>query len=170
MKISHHTKPLTLVLAVLLGINASTQAAVVLNANVLFNASTSLYNYSYSITNNEPPDLILVTIPASNLSAVTDISPPTGFSLTYDRVGQVLSFFEDNDIFTEQTFAPGSTVTPFTFSSPLAPQSVAFTAFDVSGNEFSGTTVAPVPETSTTLLGGLALSTSLLRRRRTSAI
>ncbi len=170
MKITHHTKHLTLALALLLGITASTQAAVVLSSNVSFDSTTSLYSYSYSITNNEPLDLILVTIPASNLSAVTDISPATGFSLTYDRVGQVLSFFEDNDIFTEQTFAPGSTVTPFTFSSPLAPQTVAFTAFDVSGNEFSGTTVAPIPETSTTLLGGFALTTSLLRRRRTASI
>jgi hypothetical protein len=143
-----------------------TQAAVNVISDVTFNSITNLYRYSYSIQNTGSLDLILLTIPADSLANVTNISPATGFSLTYDRIAQVNSFFEDNDIFTDNTFAPGLTVSPFVFNSPLAPQSVTFTAFDVSGAEFSGNTVSPIPETSSALLSGIALMGAVTRRRR----
>jgi hypothetical protein len=142
------------------------QAAVNVISDVTFDSMTSLYRYSYSIQNTGTLDLILLTIPADSLADITNISPATGFALTYDRVAQTNAFFEDNDIFTDNTFAPGLTVAPFVFSSPLAPQSVNFTAFDVSGAEFSGTTVSPIPETSSALLSGIAIITAMARRRR----
>ncbi len=172
MKANYLTKrPKSLITA--LGIIAAAsvtmaQAAVNVISDVTFDSMTNLYRYSYSIQNTGTLDLILLTIPADSLANVTNISPATGFSLTYDRIAEVNSFFEDNDIFTDNTFAPGLTVSPFVFNSPLAPQSVTFTAFDVSGAEFSGTTVSPIPETSSALLSGIAIIAAVARRRRNS--
>jgi hypothetical protein len=162
---------LTMVLGLLLGAASSitSQAAVNINNTVSFDANTNLYRYSYSITNTGTLDLILLTIPISQNANVIGISTPLGFSLTSDPVAQVNSFFEDNDIFTDNTFAQGINVSPFVFNSPLAPGTVTYTAFDVSGAELSGTTtspVSPIPEPSTALLGGLAIVITFARRRR----
>lgn len=135
---------------------------------VTFDGMTQLYRYSYSVTNNEALDLILLTIPTDSAADATSISPPLGFSLTYDPSQAVINLFEDSDLFTNQTFAPASTVSPFEFNSPFAPGLVTFTAYDVSGAEFSGTTLAPVPEPSISLLAALSSVAVLARRRRHS--
>lgn len=155
-------------LGLLLGASSFEQAhaAVSLTQIITFDGMTNLYRYSYSVGNTGPDDLILVTIPTDSNATLTALSPPTGFSMTYDPSQGVVSFFEDSDLFTEQTFAPGSVITPFEFDSPLAPGVVTYTAFDVTGAEFTGTTLAPVPEPSVTLLSGLASITLLARRRR----
>ncbi len=171
MKI-HHTskkhKRRAFALSILLGLVSAEicSGAVTITPTVLFNAGTSLYNYSYSITNTEPNDLILIALDTSPSADVTAISPPIGFSLTFDPSAGVLSFFEDNDIFTNQTFASGSTVGPFTFDSPSAPGVFNYSAFDTNGNEFTGTTLSPVPEPTSSLLAGIGLTTFFLRRRR----
>ncbi|NJM37156.1 MAG: hypothetical protein HC845_04380 [Akkermansiaceae bacterium] len=163
------TNILSVALGMIAAVSVTTaQAAVNVISDVTFDSTTNLYRYSYSIQNTGLLDLILLTIPTDSLANVTNISPATGFSLTYDRIAQVNSFFEDNDIFTDNTFAPGLTVSPFVFNSPLAPLSVTYTAFDVSGAEFSGTTVSPIPETSSALLGGVAIIAAVARRRRNS--
>ena len=145
---------------------ATTQAAVTVNHTVTFDEMTNLYRYSYSIQNTGMQDIVLLTIPVDALANITGISTPSGFSLTFDPVAQVNSFFEDNDIFTDNTFATGIIVSPFIFDSPLAPKNVTYTAFDVDGMEFRGTTVSPIPETSSALLSGIALVLAITKRRR----
>jgi hypothetical protein len=144
----------------------TTQAAVNINNTVTFDAMTNLYRYSYSIQNTGTLDLILLTIPVDSLGNLSGISAPSGFSLTFDPIAQVNSFFEDSDIFTDNTFAPGLTVAPFVFNSPLAPMTVTYTAFDISGAEFTGTTLSPIPEPSSAILGGLTIVAAMARRRR----
>ncbi len=166
--IPKHSFASKLILGVLLGNLGihTAQAAISISANVGFSPGTAIYTYSYSITSTGTVDTILVTVPLSPAANVLSISAPAGFALTFDPVAAVLSFIEDNDLFTEQTFGNTPNVTPFTFTSPLAPMSVTFTAFDVSGTEFNGTTLAPVPEPTTTLLCTSALGLAVLRRRR----
>lgn len=144
----------------------SARGAVSVINTVTFNAGTNLYEYSYSIQNTGLLDLILISVPTSIASNVTGIASPTGFTLTFDPSQGQLNFNEDNDIFTDQTFAPSTTVSPFSFSSPLAPGSTTFTAFDVEGTEFTGTTTSPVPEPSASLLSGIAIASLMARRRR----
>ena len=144
----------------------SSQAAVTLNSSFNLDAGTNLYTYSYSVENVGPQDLALVSIPTSPAANVIGASAPTGFSLTFDSFQGFISFTEDSDLFTDQSFAVGSTISPFQFTSALAPGTVTFTAFDVEGNEFTGTAVAPIPEPSSLLLVGLALLPVSARRRR----
>jgi hypothetical protein len=144
-----------------------TQAAAIITSNVSFDIGTSLYLYSYSVQNTGPLDLILVTVPANPSSNVLGIMAPVGFDLTFDPSQGWLNLNEDSNIFTDQTFASGSTVAPFDFRSALAPGTVTYSAFDVGGNEFTGSVMAPVPEPSASLLGGLVgMATCLKRRRR----
>jgi hypothetical protein len=158
-------RSLILSISLLTGLT-SLPAAVTINQSANFDLLTSLYTYSYSFQNTGTQDLILITIPASQFAGVSSITIPEGFAFTYDPIAQVNSFFEDNSIFTDQTFAAGSTTGPFTFTSPIAPASVPFTAFDVAGTEFTGTTISPVPEPSALMLGGLAVFGIGCRRRR----
>lgn len=144
----------------------TSQAAVTLNGTFFLDTGTNLYTYSYSVENTGPLDLALISIPGSSQSNIGGISTPTGFSLTFDSFQGFISLFEDTDLFTDQTFAVGSTVSPFQFTSALSPGVVTFTAFDAEGNEFSGSTIAPVPEPSSLLLAGLALLPFSARRRR----
>lgn len=161
-----------LALGLFLGLSslATVQGAVNIINTVNFNAATNLYEYSYSIQNTGLLDLILISIQAAPSANVMGISAPAGFALTFDPSQGWLNFNEDNDIFTDQTFASGTTVSPFTFSSALAPGSADFSAFDVGGTEFTGTTLSPIPEPSVNLLAGLAVATCLAKRRRHPSI
>jgi hypothetical protein len=144
----------------------TTQAAVSITSNVTFNGMSGLYRYTYGVTNSGSLDIVLVTVPASTAATVMGIFSPIGYSLTYDPSGGWINLSEDNDVFTDNTFAPASTVTPFTFDSPLAPVVVAFSAFDAGGNEFVGSVQSPIPEPSATLLAGLVAMGAITRRRR----
>lgn len=151
---------------------ATTQAAVTITNSTTFDAGTGLYRYSYSVTNTGTEDLILLTVPTVATADLLGISAPSGFSLVYDPFVMILDIREDNDIFTNNTFAAASTVAPFVFTSPLAPGLVTFTAFDVTGTEFTGTTFSPsvaaVPEPTASLLGAISLGLALTRRRRSA--
>ena len=164
----HRPQSLALTLGLFLGAIplGTASGAVNLINSVNFNSGTALYEYSYSIQNTGSFDLALVSVPAGNAANVIGITAPTGFALTFDPSQGWINFNEDNDIFTEQTFAAGTTVSAFTFRSALAPGSVTFTAYDVSGTEFTGTTLSPVPEPSVSLLGGIAITAGLAKRRR----
>lgn len=159
---------LTLALGLFLGVIplAKVHGAVNFISTVNLNIATNLYEYSYSIQNTGQFDLILVSVPAATSANLIGISAPAGFALTFDPSQGWLNFNEDNDIFTDQTFASGSTVSPFKFSSALAPGNASFTAYDVAGTEFTGTTLSPVPEPSVSLLSGLAFASTVARRRR----
>jgi hypothetical protein len=144
----------------------TSQASVIITSSFNLNSGTNLYTYSYSVENTGIQDLALVSIPASATASVFGISSPAGFSLTFDPFLGFISLFEDSDLFTNQSFASGSTTSPFQFTSALAPGSVTYTAFDVGGNEFTGLAVAPIPEPSALLLTSLTLIAAATRRRR----
>lgn len=159
--------------AALLATAATSQAAVTLTGTAVFNSGTNMYLYSYSVTNTGTvEDIALITVPVDPAADIMGISAPSGFELTFDPSQGWLNFNEDSSIITDGTFAPGTTVGSFEFTSPFGPVTVTFTAFDASGTEFTGTTVTPssVPEPSAFLLFGMAAGLPLLsRRRRTPA-
>lgn len=144
----------------------TSQAAVTLNSSFNLDSGTNLYTYSYTVENTGPQDLALISIPSSAAANIAGISTPTGFSLTFESFQGFINLTEDSDLFTDQTFAVGATLSPFQFTSALAPGTVTFTAFDAEGNEFTGSAVAPIPEPSSLLLVGLALLPVSARRRR----
>jgi PEP-CTERM motif len=142
------------------------QAAVTINSSFNLDSGTNLYTYAYSVSNTGPADLALISIAGNAAANIAGVSTPTGFSLIFDTFQGFISLTEDSNLFTDQTFAVGSTVSPFQFTSALAPGTVTFTAFDVEGNEFTGSAIAPIPEPSSLLLVGLALLPISARRRR----
>jgi hypothetical protein len=155
-------------LAALVGLTLgpAAQAAVVVTANVTFNAATNLYRYAYSVQNTSAvDDVVLVSIPTMSVLGVSSIANPEGFSLTYDPSQMWVNLIEDSNIITPQTFAPGSTVAGFSYDSASAPGFVTYQAFDASGAEFSGETQSAVPEPSAALLCGL-VAVPFMRRRR----
>jgi hypothetical protein len=145
---------------------ATSQAAVTINSSFNLDSVTNLYTYSYSVANTGMAELALINIPVDSSANIAGIMTPTGFSLTFDSFGGLINLVEDSDLLTDQTFASGSTVSPFQFTSALAPGTVTFTAFDSDGAEFTGSAVAPIPEPSSLLLLSIALLPISARRRR----
>lgn len=138
-----------------------------------FNATTG-FTYSYSVSNFTMMDLAVITIPANSNSALMNLTAPTGFLITFDSGNGLFSFLEDNNQNTPQTFAPGSTVSGFSFTSFYAPGTATFDALDISGNDYMGNTIAPtnaVPEpTSVALvLVGFAFAGGIFVRRRSAS-
>jgi hypothetical protein len=156
--------------AAALALAGSAPAAAVLTGSASFNISTNDYTYSYSVLNTGLTDeLVLVSIPVFSPLGVTDRFAAPGFSLLYDSFQGWVNLIEDGNVVTPQSFAPGSTVGPFSFNSATAPGSVTFLAYDASGMEFTGSVAAPVPEATTALLTVLAGAGLTLRRRRHSS-
>ena len=145
---------------------ADSRAAAVITGSAAFNVSTSDYTYTYSVMNTGMDDLVLVSVRSFSPLGVSGPFAPTGFSLTFDPSQGWANFMEDGSILTSETFAPGTTVGLFSFTSPYGPGAADFVAYDVSGTEFSGLTVAPVPEPGSFLTGSGALVLAALRRRR----
>lgn len=153
-----------------IALSGETRAAAVVTGDFTFNLPANTYTYNYSVMNTGPTeDLAIVSVRAFSPLGVSNASAPLGFSLTFDPSQGWANFIEDGLIFTPQTFAPGSTVGTFSFTSTYGPGPASFLAYDAAGNEFSGQTVAPVPEPSGALLTGLAVSGALLRRRRSTS-
>ncbi len=123
---------------------AGVLAQVSVTPTVTFNATLSLFSYSYAVANSGTMDLAIVTLPVNPSSALTSLSAPTGFGITFDPGLGLVSFFEDNISATPQTFAPGSTVGLFAYNSRFAPGPVTFSALNIAANEFTGPTLAAV--------------------------
>ena len=172
-------------LSALVAASAGTaRANVTVNGMVTFNSTLALYTYSYSVTNNLADPLALVNIAVlPDPTAVLNPMAPTGFLTIFDPgpfdgVGLV-SFLEDADPETPQSFAPGTTVSGFSFQSRFGPNPSPYTYVNANtGAEvLGGTTLAPavIPEPGTLLLGlsaapGLLLLPLRRRcRRRPSA-
>ena len=155
-----------------LAFSGGARAAAVLTGNATVNVGPNNYTYTYSVMNSGTlDDLAIVSVPAFSPLGVTNSFAPTGFSLAYDAFGGWANLIEDGSITTPQTFAPGATVGPFSFTSTYGPGPVTFVAYDAAGTEYTGQTVAPIPEPATALLGGLAAAAALVRRqRRTSSL
>ena len=175
-KHTHRTKhvrprlPVIIALATVLSAGIA-QAQVAVPSSVNFDTGTSLYTYSYSVTNNGPTfDLAIVNVPVASGSNLMNLTSPSGFTISFDPGPGIVSFLEDSDPGTLPTFAPGSTRGLFSFTSSLAPALVTFDALDAGGNSFTGTTSSPnvvVPEPGAlSLLGATLLAPALLARRR----
>lgn len=152
-----------------LGSAANVSAQVLVTPTVTFNGS--VYTYSYSVMNGSANTLAIISFGATPASTFTvqNLSAPMGFLATYDSGNGFLSFLEDSSPATPQTFAPGSTVAPFTFTSTFAPGATTFQALDIFGNSFTGVTQAPVPEPGALalcLLGVPAFVVFFQRRRK----
>lgn len=156
--------PISLCL-VLTAFPGAAPAAVTVTGLSTFDSGSSRYTYNYSVTNmDSAEELIQVTFPVSASAAILGITAPEGFRLTYDTIGARVNFVWDDDDFTMQTFAPNSTVSGFSFTSPVGPGLTPFIASDIS-QEYTGFTAAPVPEPSVLMLGLLA-PLAMFRRRR----
>ena len=144
--------------------------SVLVPSTVTGNGTTG-YTYNYSVMDATTMELAIVTVPTATNSALTNLIAPTGFEITYDSGNGLVSFAEDNDQTTTQTFAAGSTVAGFSFTSLNAPGTVTFDALDVSANDYTGTTTSAVPEPTSTalLLVGVTLVGGFLIRRRSAA-
>ena len=169
----HRRPPGWLLAAVCLGSMApigEIRAAAVVTGNSTFNVPANTYTYTYSVMNTGlTEDLAIVSVRAFSPLGVSDVSAPMGFSLTFDPSQGWANFIEDGSILTPQTFAPGSTVETFSFTSTYGPGPASFLAYDAAGNEFTGQTVAPIPEPAGALLTGLAAAGTLIRRRRSTS-
>lgn len=160
---------MTLALAALALTSRSAHAQVSITPTVVFD--NGLYTYNYSVTNNTLETLAITTFEVRPLvDAVMMPTAPAGFDISFDSGLGLVSFFEDTDPATLDTFAPGSTVSGFMFTSPFQPTVSNFEALDINGMSFFGQTLAPanVPEPGTLALGAtLALGvTGLIRTRR----
>ncbi len=143
------------------------RAAATITGNSTFNVPANTYTYTYSVMNTGlTEDLVIVSLRAFSPLGVSSISAPGGFSLTFDAIQGWANLIEDGSILTPETFAPGSTVGTFSFTSIYGPGPADFLAYDAGGNEFTGQTVAPVPEPTGALLTGMAAASVLIRRRR----
>lgn len=131
----------------------------------------ALFHYSYTVTNATAEELAIVSFPTLGNAAVTNTAAPAGFFTSYDSGNGFISFAPDQS--GTGMFAAGSTVGAFTFDSPFGAVPTQFSALDVSGNEITGTTLAPAPEPSalaTLTAGGLALGLCAVRARRRASV
>lgn len=159
---------------VLCGLLAGSVHAQQVTVTPTVTSNGALFDYSYSVFNGAPSEIGVISFQTlDNVQAVTSPAAPPGFLTSFDDGNGFISFGQDTDPDTSQSFAPDSTVAPFTFTSRFAPGQVAFEAFDVDGNRYVGTTLAPAaaPEPNALLVFGtgvLGLSLIAARRRRPS--
>ena len=133
----------------LAGLSLTASAQVDLNTNINFNVGTGIYSYSYAVLNQGPTfDLAIVNLNIATTSNPLALTAPVGFAINFDPGVGIVSFFEDADPFTPQTFAPNSTTAPFTFTSTQAPVPIVFDALDINGTTFTGFTLSAAPDSS----------------------
>jgi hypothetical protein len=120
-----------------------------------------IFHYDYSVTNATALDMVILSIavPADPL-AIDNLVAPAGFLASFDPGVGFLDFIENT-----QPFAPSVEVSGFTFDSPFAADEADYFALNANGAPFEGTTLAPVPEPSTTLLIATTLAALIPRRR-----
>lgn len=128
--------------------------------------------FDYTIDNGTANDLAVVSISVPALpGAVFDLVTPAGFLASFDSGTGFVDFLADSS-----SFAAGSSLSGFKFSSAFKPGASAFSALDIAGNPFSGPTIsAVVPEPGLavwfcllSLLPMLGISQALARRPRLS--
>lgn len=149
----------------------SAQAQVTVLGGATFDIGTGVYTYTYAVANTGPTfDLAIVNVPVALNSDLMGLTAPIGFDISFDPGVGIVSFFEDTNPSTLQTFAPLSLNGLFKFTSIVEPGLVTFDALDTNGDTYTGTTISPiVPEPGTMSLLGLAvLAPGWFSRRRRS--
>ena len=152
-------------LVLLFSIGAACGAITITN-NVTQNAG--IFTYTYTITNfGTTFDLAIVEIPIGTGVSISNLTAPTGFAVITDGAPvNSVTFFEDTESSTLQTFAPGSSQGVFSYTSTFGPAPVTASALDVNGDTYTTTTLSPVPEPSSLLLLGTAVVPLIVSRRR----
>ena len=115
----------------------SLHAALIVNTTVT-PINNDLFNYDFSITNNDLEDVSIVSIvdaPFGDLNIDPTLVAPAGFIASYDLGLGIVDFLEDTDV-----FAIGTTRVGFTLTSAFGPVGnfMAFEALTVNGNLMSG--------------------------------
>src|SRR5438067_11994077 len=136
MKRQHAAWAHTLVYAALalwllqVGSAATAQVSVVPGVTTNLGVTT----FDFAIANSTPNDLVIVTIGVPAFpGAIFDLETPTGFVTNFDSGLGLVDFLADTD-----SFAAGSTLSGFKFSSHLPPGPSQFTALDLQGNLYAG--------------------------------
>lgn len=113
----------------------------------------TLFNYFYVVDYTSPDagitDLAYVEFQAAPNANLTNLSASPGFFTAYDSGNGFVTFLEDNDPATPQTFSSGPA--SFSFSSPFGPSTVPYDGTD-GISSYNGTllapAIAPAPEPS----------------------
>ncbi len=141
-------------------------------------ASGSLFNYFYVVNYTSPDagltDLAYVEFQAAPDAQLSNLGASPGFFTSYDPGNGFVTFLEDNDPATPQTFSDGPV--SFSFSSPFGPSTVPYDGTD-GVSSYSGTllapAIAPAPEPSApvSLAAGIfGLGLLAVRARRRAAV
>lgn len=141
-------------------------------------AGQPLFNYFYVVNYTSPDagltDLAFVEFQAAPNAQLTNLAASPGFFTAYDPSNGFVTFLEDNDPATPQTFSSGPA--SFSFSSPLGPTTVPYDGTDGVSN-FNGTLLAPglaaAPEPSAFVslaAGVLGLGLLAVRARRRASV
>ncbi len=160
-------------------VHAQTGTLTVFSPAPTVSAGTSLFNYFYVVNYTSPDagltDLAYVEFQAAPNAQLTNLAASPGFFTTYDPGNGFVTFLEDNDPATPQTFAANSPVS-FSFSSPFGPTAVPYDGTDGVTN-YNGTLLAPglaaAPEPGTwaTLAAGVfGLGLLGIRARRRASV
>lgn len=155
------------VLTVAMGLllTQAAQAQVTVTPTVTQNGS--LFHYNYSIINGATDDLSIITLEGLPMqdAAVMNLMVPDGFVGSFDSGLGLLSFLEGT-----QAFSVNTTFSGFGYDSLFGPVDGTFSALDINGTEFRGTTLVaaavPEPGALSLMCGFATVAAFALRRRR----
>jgi hypothetical protein len=159
--------------ALILGVcGGAARADFVINGT--FSSISSGFLYKISVTNNGPDDLLLVSLFQTGLlTTVTPTGAPSGFTLGSSSDGATTFVDLAPALGSPSTFAAGSTVGTFRFStSTFLGATPELSALDVNGGAPAGTVgsliqvAAPEPGSLSLAAPGLLAALALRNRRR----
>jgi hypothetical protein len=152
--------------ALLLVALASPAGAVLIVEGTVSPAGGGLFHYEFTVTNDTPDDVILVSLvdgPLNDLDLDASLVAPPDYLASYDPGLGIVDFLEASAL-----FAAFGSVGGFAFDTSAGPESGFFTtfeAFTALGDPLNGDVVLiPEPSTFVLLLTGLAALATRTRR------